>query len=237
MEHPHFKLIGHRLCPYVQRVAMVMGHYAIDHEREDIRLEDKPAWPEKFSSERQVPVLLLDKTRPLTEAAVICDYLDRINGRALYPVDLIESAEHSIWILRAGRILSLTADLVYRAHNEHDCDLTLHRIGLILAILNKKFEAAGPFREVGLCMVDMAYATAFRAFPVLVYGLNRDLFAGFEHVRGWSERLLKNDIVRTVVPQTYHGELHHFIASRQSYLAKRLSMLPVPQKPALSASQ
>ena len=40
----HYTLVSHVLCPYVQRVAIVLAEKGIPFERIDIDLSNKPAW-------------------------------------------------------------------------------------------------------------------------------------------------------------------------------------------------
>ncbi len=51
------RLISHKLCPYVQRAAIVAAEKRIDFERIDIDLAHKPDWFLAISPTGKVPVL------------------------------------------------------------------------------------------------------------------------------------------------------------------------------------
>src|SRR5215217_8798089 len=78
------RLISHKLCPYVQRAAIVAQEKGIQFERVDIDLANKPDWFLAMSPTGKVPVLEVTDTdgsvHVLFESAVIAEYLDEISG-------------------------------------------------------------------------------------------------------------------------------------------------------------
>ena len=77
-------LISHKLCPYVQRAAIVLAEKGIAFERVDVDLSNKPDWFLRISPLGKTPVLLVDE-EPIFESAVICEYLDDLGGGSLFP--------------------------------------------------------------------------------------------------------------------------------------------------------
>ncbi|MGQ3212340.1 MAG: glutathione S-transferase family protein [Shinella sp.] len=82
-----YKIVGHRLCPYVQRVVIVMIEKGIDFERIDIDLDNKPAWLGDISPGLQVPVFWAGRDEWLFESGVIARYLDQVTEGGLMPSD------------------------------------------------------------------------------------------------------------------------------------------------------
>ena len=69
-----FRLISFKLCPYVQRAAIVLAEKGVPFERVDIDLADKPDWFLKLSPLGKVPVLVVEqdgREEVLFESAVI----------------------------------------------------------------------------------------------------------------------------------------------------------------------
>ncbi|WP_277276171.1 glutathione S-transferase family protein [Thalassospira lucentensis] len=224
--YPHFRLVGHRLCPYVQRVSMVMAACSIDHERVDISLDDKPDWLFDISPTGKVPVLVVDHGRVLFEAAAICEYLDDLTGKTLLPRDLYERGLHRGLIALGEQILSLTAMLIYQASTEDTVDATVAQITQRLEILADHVETK-PLQAPGrIGLLDFVFATAFRPFPLLSVGLNRDFYAGMDRLKDWSIKLSGHDIIQNAVPRSYLAEMQKFIATKEGYLARRLAVLP-----------
>ena len=221
-----YHLIGHRLCPYVQRVAMVLAQNGTAHRRTDIVLDAKPDWFLELSPTGNVPVLVIDDGRTLFEAAAICQYLSAMSWEKLYPVDAYDRAFEQGVIAIADKILALTADLIYRDLSEQSVDATIHAIHRHMSIVSDQVAPQIIAKDTDLSMLDIVFATVFRPFALIGIGLNRDLFAGFAGLRGWAHELAKHPTVRDAVPPTYYAEMHEFIACKEGYLAQRLRMIP-----------
>ncbi len=221
-----YHLIGHRLCPYVQRVAMVLAQNGITHKRTDIVLDAKPDWFLGLSPTGNVPVLVVDDGRTLFEAAAICQYLEAIAGKSPYATDAYDLAFAQGVVAIGDKLLSLTADMIYRDLSENSFDATMHQIHKQMSIVSGLVlpQALGAGKE--LSMLDIVFATVFRPFALIAVALNRDLFACFPGLRGWASDLAKHETVRNAVPATYYRELHEFIACKGGYLANRLRMIP-----------
>src|SRR6218665_1622659 len=93
-----YKIVGHRLCPYVQRVVIVMIEKDIDFERIDIDLDNKPTWLGDISPGRQVPIFWAGRDEWLFESGVIARYLDQVTGGGLMPSDPWVRACHEAWM-------------------------------------------------------------------------------------------------------------------------------------------
>ena len=104
-----FKLISFKLCPYVQRAAIVLAEKGVAFERVDIVLANKPEWFLKLSPLGKVPVLVVEKDgieTVLFESAVIAEYLDETLEPRLHPADPLEKARHRGWIEFASATLA-----------------------------------------------------------------------------------------------------------------------------------
>ncbi|MBP3125981.1 glutathione S-transferase family protein [Thalassospira sp. ER-Se-21-Dark] len=221
-----YHLIGHRLCPYVQRVAMVLAQNGIAHKRTDIALDAKPDWFLALSPTGNVPVLVVDDERTLFEAAAICQYLEAITGKKPCGADAYDHALAQAVVAIGDKLLSLTADLIYRDLSESSVDATIHQINKQMSIVSDLMSPQAVDADTDLSMLDIVFATVFRPFALIAVGLNRDLFAGFPGLRGWASDLAKHETVRNAVPATYYRELHEFITCKDGYLANRLRMIP-----------
>ena len=95
--HPIPTLVSHALCPYVQRVAIVMAEKALPFERIDIDLAAKPQWMLDISPTGKTPMLLTGG-EALFESAAICEYLDDTAAPRLHPHDPLLRARHRAWM-------------------------------------------------------------------------------------------------------------------------------------------
>ena len=101
-------LVSHPLCPYVQRVAILLAEKGVPFERRDIDLRDKPRWFLEVSPLGKTPVLLVDG-QPGFESAVICEYLDETASPRLHPADPLRRAQHRSWSEFGSAVLGASA--------------------------------------------------------------------------------------------------------------------------------
>src|SRR5690242_4760514 len=86
-------LISHHLCPYVQRIAIVLIEKGVLFERVYVDLANKPDWFKALSPLGKTPVLKVGETA-IFESAVILEYLEETQPNPLHPADPLRRAEH-----------------------------------------------------------------------------------------------------------------------------------------------
>ena len=214
-------LVSHRLCPYVQRAAIVLAEKGVDFQRVDIDLADKPAWFLALSPLGKTPMLLVrdgQAVAPLFESAVICDYLDETRAPALHPAAPLARARHRAWVEVASATLNQLWQL-YTARDEAAFDSARdalrHRFEQLEAVL----PATGPwFAGVAFSVVDAAFAPAFRYFEVIAAG---SLFDGLPRLGAWRTALAARPSVRGAVGADYAPRLRDFIVRQRGWLGAR----------------
>ncbi|CAH8636731.1 unnamed protein product [Dicrocoelium dendriticum] len=77
-----FTLIGHRFCPYVERVRLTLHYHHIDFDSIFIALNSKPDWFLDMYPTGKVPLLLTTDGKSLVESDVIMRYVDQLRGPA-----------------------------------------------------------------------------------------------------------------------------------------------------------
>ncbi|TAL19256.1 MAG: glutathione S-transferase family protein, partial [Aquabacterium sp.] len=91
---PQLELVSHKLCPYVQRAAIVLAEKGAPFKRTDIVLADKPQWFGQISPLGKVPLLRVQPPGSaeaiVFESAVILEYLEDTLLPALHPKDALE---------------------------------------------------------------------------------------------------------------------------------------------------
>jgi glutathione S-transferase len=218
---PHLTLISHKLCPYVQRAAIVLAEKGMAFERKDIDLAHKPDWFLKLSPLGKTPVLLVDG-EAIFESAVICEYLDDTAAPRLHPQDALQRARHRGWMEFGSAVLN-NIGAFYNAADEQA--LAAHA-----AELRNKFqqvEAAlgeGPyFSGEGFSMVDAVFGPVFRYFDVFDAIGDFGVFAGLPKVNAWRHALTQRESVRQAVGADYPELLASFLQQRGSALSGRMA--------------
>ena len=219
MRNEQLHLIGHQLCPYVQRVAIVLEEKGVTYKRTDIDLDNKPSWLKMISPTEKIPLLVIGNNLALFESNVICEFIDEISKGSLHPSDPITKAQHRAWIEFGTAILDLIADLIYRDKTKKAFENTLCKINQKIRHVETAIEGPEYFVPSGFHMVDAAYSTLFRYFIFFEGTFDFDLLRELPKSQNWSRVLMKRRSVKNAVPKGYDNLLRIFIQNKNSYLA------------------
>lgn len=225
-QQPALVLVSHYLCPYVQRVAIMLDEKGVEYERRYVDLANKPDWFLACSPLGKTPVLLVDG-KPIFESAVICEYLDDTKLPKLHPEDALARAEHRSWMEFGSAILN-TIWSFYTAPDEaalaaRAADLHA-RFALVEQALAER--TVGPwFGGNAFCVVDAVFGPIFRYFDVFDRIDDFAVFQDLPKVQAWRTRLKQRSSVMRAVTDDYEPRLWNFLLARNSALSKRMEML------------
>lgn len=221
-------LVSHTLCPYVQRVAIVLREKGLGFERRDVDLARKPTWFLELSPLGRTPVLQVEG-QALFESAVICEYLDEAYGPRLHPAGPLERARERAWVEFASAVLQAIATWYNAPHEAtlQAAEATLRGRCEHLETALKAGSSAGPwFAGSRFGLVDAAFAPAFRYFDVLeqagVDGVQR-AWPALPRISAWRRQLAQRASVREAVAPDYGDRLLGFLAQRPSALGHRVA--------------
>ncbi|MDQ1919374.1 glutathione S-transferase family protein [Massilia pseudoviolaceinigra] len=227
---PTLTLISHALCPYVQRVAIVLAEKGLPFERRAIDLSGKPDWFLAVSPLGKTPVLLVDG-QPLFESAAICDYLDDEYEPKMHPRNALIRARHRAWIEFASATLASVAGLYGCAADDalavRSEDLKAKFGTLELALAGS--ERAGPFFSgPDFALVDAAFAPVFRYADLFGHLRGLNFLEAMPEVSRWRQALQARLSVRNAVADDYPQRLHGFVLGKHGALARALLLAPPP---------
>lgn len=221
-----YRLISFKLCPFVQRAAIVLAEKGVKFERVDIDLADKPDWFLALSPLGKVPVLVVETNggeEVLFESAVIAEYLDETLAPRLHPADPLERARHRAWIEFASATF---ADLYrYYSGDRAAFDTAAAALHQKLARLEAEL-GDGPFFAGGrFSLVDAAFAPVFRYLPAFDAFLDHGLLRGRPRLAAWAGELAARPSVIGAVDEDFTPALIDYIATRAGHMAT-LSITP-----------
>lgn len=216
-------LVSHNLCPYVQRVSIVLREKSVAFERKDVDLSTPPDWFLKISPLAKTPVLLVNN-EPIFESAVICEFLDETQGPRLHPDAPLERAKHRAYIEFGSSILDSIAAFYNAATDDqlekHARDIK-HKFSKIEPVLGE-----GPFfMGKRFCIVDAVFGPVFRYFEVFDDMDDFDFFAGIPKVNAWRAHLQSRPSVLLAVRPDYPDLLRTFVIERNSALSRRVTAI------------
>ena len=219
---PRFRLISHKLCPYVQRAVIVATEKGIPFERVDIDLADKPDWFLAISPTGKVPVLeVIDEDGRLNilfESAVIAEYLDEISGERLLAADPLDRGRERAWVEYASATLNDIGQL-YSAP-------TAEAFGAAKQALNRRLanlepEIAAPwFAGEQFGLVDAAFGPAFRYLDIFERRSGLALVDRLPKLASWAAALAARPSVKGAVSRDYEQGLIAFVMAKKSHLAR-----------------
>lgn len=217
-------LISHRLCPYVQRVAIVLAEKSADFERRTIDLAMKPDWFLEVSPLGKTPVLLVHG-QAIFESAVICEYLEDTLSPGLHPESPLSRARHRAWVEFGSALLAQIAAF-YNAADEAVLAARASDIGLRFTQLEAALGAGPYFGGEPFSVVDAAFAPAFRYFDLFDTIGDFGFWSRVSRVRAWRSALADRPSVIGAVDADYPDALRDFLHRRGSALSKRMSNRP-----------
>ena len=215
---PKLKLVSFDLCPYVQRVAILLSEKGVPFDRITVDLANKPDWFKAISPLGKVPLLQVGSST-LFESTVIVEYLEETSPNPLHPADPLKKAQHRAWMEFGSSIL---ADIwvveTTKDRTAFDTKLT---------VLREKFarlEAAlgeGPyFAGTRFSVVDAVFAPVFRYFDVFDTITDLAVFDGLPKLQSRRKALaLRPSVVGAVVPD-YADRLHAFLRKHAGVLGQ-----------------
>ncbi len=215
-----YRLISFKLCPYVQRAAILLAEKKVPFERVDIDLQDKPQWFLDLSPLGKVPVLVIDKDGDETvlfESSVIAEYLDEVIEPQLHPVDPLEKARHRAWIEFASSTLVDIYAMFSGDRAEHEG--RLESLDSKFARLENQLGSGPYFAGERFTIVDAAFGPAFRYFDTFDRMLARDLFQGRPKLSAWREKLRQRPSVVGAVDPDYSQALLRYVGDKEGHMA------------------
>lgn len=221
MSTQNLKLISFTTCPYVQRAMIVLNEKNISFDIEYIDLSAPPPWFYDVSPLEKVPVLLVNE-KPLFESMVICDYIDDISPKTLYPSDAFEKAQNRSWLEFGNGILDTTFKFL-RENDPKKFNQLKETLIDYFEILEEEFKNGEFFNGADFAMIDAVYAPLFRYHQRIAKYKDYEIFEDAPNVKAWGDRLLERASVVNSVPESYEEDITKFFKNLDSILSKEIS--------------
>ena len=215
-------LVSHHLCPYVQRVAIVLTEKSVPFERRDIDLSEKPAWFTAISPLGKTPLLLVD-AQPIFESAVICEYLEDVFPPRLHPAAPLERARHRGWMEFGSSMLNTIAKF-YSASNRAALDQQCLELMSKFRLVEAELEVPPFFAGTNFGMVDAAFGPVFRYFDAFARVSEFGIFDATPKVNAWRHALAARDSVANAVAADYPDRLDDFLRTRRSEISRMMKL-------------
>jgi glutathione S-transferase len=214
---PTLTLISHKLCPYVQRIAIALSEKGVPFERRDVDLANKPDWFLRVSPLGKTPVLLVNDMA-IFESAVILEYLEETKEPPLHPADPLQRAEHRAFVEFGSAILNDIAGL-YSASDQAAFNAKVDALRTKFVRLEARLR--GPwFDGAAFSLVDAVFGPVFRYFDAFDRIDDFGILARLPKVAAWREALAARPSIKSAVASEYPALLRDFLRARKSHLSR-----------------
>jgi len=213
------ELISFKVCPFVQRSAIILNEKHVDYKTTYIDLKNRPDWFADVSPLGKVPVLRIESS-VVFESAVIAEYIDECFPPSLHPSDLLEKANHRSWIEFASNItMNMFAMLKTKGKDEF---YTLKdKVAEQLKQVEQVIDVDGPyFAGTQFSLVDAAYAPVFSRLILIDKAHKLNLFS--TRIAYWADALLQRESVKHSVVEDFDTLFMDYITNSDGYLSQHL---------------
>lgn len=216
-----FELISFKLCPFVQRAAIVLNFKDIPFRVRYVDLADPPEWFRAMSPFGKVPALRVDQATVLFESSVINEYLDEVTPGRLLPEDPLGRAQARGWIEFTTACLWHSRDFSLASDGEALAGEVAHLEDRLHCLESAKAPGAF-FLGEAFSLVDAAAAPLFVRLAYF-----QDLFrvmepARFPKLSAWSEALRDLSAVRRSIIPDFREQMNALMRRRKGHLAALL---------------
>lgn len=214
------ELISFKLCPFVQRAAIVLKQKNIDFDTTYIDLNDQPDWFKAISPLGQVPVLKVGD-EVLFESSVIQEYVDEVTPPSMQPADPLIKAKNRAWINFGSDIMFAMHGLVM-AKEQADADEKTAIITQKLAQLEAQHTGGVFFNGAEFNLIDAAFAPMLMRLCFIKTLTNVDLLAECPKLASWSDTLLAMPAVQQSVVENLMMMYKGMVKQMDGLLATKL---------------
>lgn len=211
------KIVSFKICPFVQRVTVLLEAKGIPYDIEYIQLSNKPEWFLDISPTGQVPVLITESGAALFESDAIVEYLDEIyepleseltsEQRAIDRAWSYQATKH--YLVQCGAMRSADAEtLAERAEN----------LGRAFARIEQALGEGPFFRGEAIGNVDTAWLPLLHRAEIIRQHSGYDFLDKFPKVKAWQSMLMKTGIPDKSVSRDFEQAFSEFYLSCETFL-------------------
>lgn len=215
----NIELVGYELCPFTQRINILLNEKNINHKITYINIFNKPEWFEKISPLKEIPILKFND-KIIFKSSAICEFLNDELCLDLHPKNNFERANSRSWIEFCN---ALTID-VYNMSLSKSIDEYSEKIKIVndkLEKINNIATETPYFYGNQFTMVDICFSPIFIRINALDDMYKTNFFEKFKNLKIWHEELIKKDSVRHSCVDDYSTRLNTLLTEKLAYISNK----------------
>ncbi len=215
------RLVSFKLCPFVQRVAIVLNLKAIAYDIEYIELSSPPEWFLNLSPFKKVPLLQVEN-QVILDSTAINEYLEDAYPNKLHPRDLVLRAINRSWIEQSNQC---TWSAFHLSVKETEKEFLMVRDDLFEQFdkLELSIEGLPFFNGAEFSLVDASYAPLLQRLDFL-NEIKPGVLDGLRHPKivAWKDALLRHKAVNNSCVPELKALYNDLLWKRQGYISSFL---------------
>lgn len=215
----NIELIGYNLCPFTQRINIILNEKNISYKITYIDILNKPEWFTKISPFQEIPILIFNN-KVIFKSNVICEFLNDELGLELYPKQNIDTANSRAWI-EFGNALIMDIYNMSISSNKKEYDDRIEFVYKKLDRINTEIKTSPYFYGKTFTMIDTCYAPILSRLKMLDQLYKMTLLDDFENLENWRYALTQKNSISSLYNENYLEDFHNFLIKKNSYIANK----------------
>ncbi len=211
------KVVSFKICPFVQRVTVLLAVKEVPYDVDYINLNNKPEWFLKISPNGQVPLLVTESGVVLFESDAIVEYLDEVVAPIEQGVPPEQRAIDRAWSYQAVKNYLVQCSTMQSG----DKQTFVEREGRLshVFLIAEAYLGIGPyFKGQPLSNVDIAWLPLLHRAAVIEKYSGYDFLANFPKVKLWQQAILATGLATKSVASDFEAAFIAFYLSDKTYL-------------------
>ncbi len=213
------ELIGYELCPFTQRIHIILTEKNVPHKTTYIDIFNKPEWFNTVSPLKEIPILKFNN-KVIFKSNAICEFINDILALELYPQDIFELANSRAWI-EFGHSLIMDIYNMSISQNKKEYSDKYDEVYKKLERINNEKTKQPYFYGNFFSMIDACYATIFIRLNSLDEAYKTNLLNNFEDLQIWDKELSKKTSVSSSIIDGYSEKLHDLLMKKNAYIVNK----------------
>lgn len=210
------ELLGYELCPFTQRINIILTEKNIPHKTTYIDIFNKPEWFNTISPLKEIPVLKFNN-KVIFKSNAICEFINDILALELYPKDIFKLANSRAWI-EFGHSLIMDIYNMSISQNEKEYSEKYDTVYKKLERINNEKTEKPYFYGDFFSMMDTCYATILIRLNILDKIYKTNMLNKFENLQIWHKELSKKTSVSSSIVDGYSEKLHNLLMKKNAYI-------------------
>lgn len=205
------KLVGVKLCPFIQRMVVLMEKQNFEYEIDYIDFKAPPAWFKKFSPKGQVPFLVKDDGEIIFNTDAIVEYLSSSDSSTFVSRTWVSLAEE-LDLLQ----LELLKSNDKKTFNTACQKLRSHCYNMEQSIIKNR----GNKNLQMELYLDLLWLPIFHRSVLIKEFTDFDVFEGLANLKDWRDRLFLSQHFSRTITKDFSDDFKKSYIESDTYLEK-----------------